>query len=286
MSTDTVSADSAISVDPLLAMPRFRLSRGRLVQLALPLLVGILFLVLWETLVRVEQIPVYVLPGPLRVAGRLVEDWGTLSASLLVTIRVTVLALLAAVIGGGGLAILFAQSKWIEASFFPYAVILQVTPIVAIAPLILIYIRDTEIALLFCAWLVAFFPVLSNTTLGLNSVDHNFIDLMQMYRAKRWQVLWYLRLPGALPYFLGGLKIAGGLSLIGAVVAEFTAGTAAAGSGLAYRILESGYRLDIPRMYAGLALLSVTGVLIFTLLSFLSWLLLRKWHESAARRER
>ncbi len=281
MSTDTMAA-----ADPLLAIPKFRLGWSRALQLALPLLVGIVFLVGWETMVRVEEIPVYVLPGPLRIATRLVADWGTLSASLLVTIRVTLLALLAAVIGGGGLAILFAQSKWIEASFFPYAVILQVTPIVAIAPLILIYIRDTELALLFCAWLVAFFPVLSNTTLGLNSVDNNFIDLMQMYRAKRWQVLWYLRLPGALPYFLGGLKIAGGLSLIGAVVAEFTAGTAAAGSGLAYRILESGYRLDIPRMYAGLALLSMTGVLIFTLLSGLSWLLLHKWHESAARRER
>lgn len=286
MSTNTALSEPSVALDPILAMPKFRLGWGRVLQLALPLLVGIVFLVGWETMVRVEEIPVYVLPGPIRIASRLVSDWSTLSASLLVTIRVTVLALLAAVIGGGGLAILFAQSKWIEASFFPYAVILQVTPIVAIAPLILIYIRDTELALLFCAWLVAFFPVLSNTTLGLNSVDHNFIDLMQMYRAKRWQVLWYLRLPGALPYFLGGLKIAGGLSLIGAVVAEFTAGTATAGSGLAYRILESGYRLDIPRMYAGLALLSMTGVLIFTLLSGLSWLLLHKWHESAAKRER
>ena len=269
-----------------IAPPRVRIGWGRVLQLALPILVGIAFLAGWEALVRIEQIPVYVLPGPIRIAEKLGTDWGTLSASLLVTLRVTVLALLAAVVGGGGLAILFAQSKWIEASFFPYAVILQVTPIVAIAPLILIYVRDTELALLLCAWLVAFFPVLSNTTLGLNSVDHNFIDLMQIYRARRWQVLWYLRLPGALPYFLGGLKIAGGLSLIGAVVAEFTAGTAAAGSGLAYRILESGYRLDIPRMYAGLALLSASGVLIFALLSGLSWLLLHKWHESATRRER
>jgi NitT/TauT family transport system permease protein len=259
---------------------------GRALAVALPVMVGFCFLAGWEILVRVEHLPVYVLPGPLRVFTNLAENWGTLFRSLLVTLEVTFMALLAAVIGGGGLAILFAQSKWIEASFFPYAVILQVTPIVAIAPLILIYVHNTQLALLLCAWLVAFFPILSNTTLGLNSVDHNFIDLMQLYKARRGQVLWYLRLPGAMPYFLGGLRIAGGLSLIGAVVAEFTAGTSSAGSGLAYRILESGYRLDIPRMYAALALLSVTGVLIFGAFSLLSWAVLHKWHESATHRER
>ena len=248
-------------------------------------MVGVGFLVAWEVFVRVEHMPVYILPGPIRIAARMAEDWGTLSDSLMVTLAVTFSALAAAIIGGGGLAILFAQSKWIEASLFPYAVILQVTPIVAIAPLILIYVRNTELALLICAWIVAFFPILSNTTLGLNSVDPNFLDLMQLYRAKRWQVLWFLRLPGAMPYFMGGLKIAGGLSLIGAVVAEFTAGTATAGTGLAYRILESSYRLDIPRMYAGLVLLSLTGVLIFAAFSLLSWLVLHRWHESAARRE-
>ena len=213
------------------------------------------------------------------------QDWGTLSGSLLVTLQVTALALLAAILGGGGLAILFAQSRLLAASLFPYAVILQVTPIVAIAPLILIYVRDTQVALLICAWLVAFFPILSNTTLGLNSVDANMADLMQLYRAGRLQQLWYLRLPAAMPYFLGGLRIAGGLSLIGAVVAEFTAGTATAGTGLAYRILESGYRLDIPRMYAALVLLSLSGILIYGLTSLLSWAVLHRWHESALRRE-
>ena len=257
----------------------------RVVMALLPFLVGLAVLAAWEAVVRIDAIPVYVLPGPLRIAGKLVEDWSTLSGSLLVTLEVTLMALAAAIIGGGGLAILFAQSKWIEASLFPYAVIMQVTPIVAIAPLILIYIRNTQMALLTCAWLVAFFPILSNTTLGLNSVDHNFLDLMQLYRARRFQVLWHLRLPGAMPYFLGGVRIAGGLSLIGAVVAEFTAGTASAGSGLAYRILESGYRLDIARMYAALVLLSVTGIVIFAALSLLSWALLHRWHESAARRE-
>jgi NitT/TauT family transport system permease protein len=259
---------------------------GHLVRWAAPLLVGIVFLGGWELVVRLNDIPVYILPGPFRIASKLVEDWGTLSGSLLVTLEITFGALIVAVIGGGGLAVLFAQSKWVERSLYPYAVILQVTPIIAIAPLILIYVRSTEAALLICAWIVAFFPILSNTTLGLNSVDHNFIDLMHLYRARRFQVLWLLRLPAAMPYFLGGLRIAGGLSLIGAVVAEFAAGTAGSGSGLAYRILESGYRLDIARMYAGLVLLSLAGILIFAAFSLLSWLVLHKWHESAARRER
>ena len=261
-------------------------SAARVLRLCLPFLVGVVVLAVWEALVRVEHVPVYILPGPLRIAQAMVQDWDTLSDSLLVTLQVTFLALALAIIVGGGLAILFAQSKWIEASFFPYAVILQVTPVVAIAPLILIYVKNTEAALLVCAWIVAFFPVLSNTTLGLNSVDPNFLDLMRLYRARRFQVLWYLRLPGAMPYFFAGLKIAGGLSLIGAVVAEFTAGTASGGSGLAYRILESSYRLDIPRMYAALVLLSVTGVVIFMVFSLLGHLALRRWHESAAGRER
>jgi NitT/TauT family transport system permease protein len=165
-------------------------------------------------------------------------------------------------------------------------VILQVTPIISIAPLILIYVDNVYLALLICAWIVAFFPILSNTTLGLSSADHNLVDLFQLYGANRWQMLWHLRLPSAMPYFLGGLKIAGGLSLIGAIVAEFAAGTAGAGSGLAYRILEAGYRLNIPRMFAAVILISITGVIIFMAFSLLSHLVLRRWHESAVRRER
>jgi NitT/TauT family transport system permease protein len=191
-----------------------------------------------------------------------------------------------ATVGGVTLAILFTTSKWVEISFFPFAVILQVTPIISIAPLILIYVDNVYLALLICAWIVAFFPILSNTTLGLNSADHNLVDLFQLYGANRWQTLLYLRLPSAMPYFLGGLKIAGGLSLIGAIVAEFAAGTAGTGSGLAYRILEAGYRLNIPRMFAAVILISLTGIIIFMAFSLLSHLLLRKWHESAVRRER
>lgn len=252
---------------------------------ALPALVFALFVGGWQWIVSANEIPHYILPGPGLVGQTLVADFATLAPSWGVTLSITAMALALAVIFGGGLAILFTQSKWVEMSFFPYAVVLQVTPIIAIAPLIFIYVDSKLAGLLICAWLVAFFPVLSNTTLGLNSADHNLRDLMTIYGATRWQRLRHLHLPAALPYFLGGLRIAGGLSLIGAVVAEFVAGSGGIGSGLAFRILEASYRLNMPRLFAALVLIVVTGVAIYLALSWLSWLLLHKWHESAVRRE-
>lgn len=254
-------------------------------KVAAPVVVGLLVLGLWEYVVWHGAIPPYILPGPWLILKTLVADWETLSSSLWITLEITGLALAAAIIVGGLLAILFAQSKWLEFSLFPYAIVLQVTPIVAIAPLIIIWVNDTLLSLLICAWIVAFFPILSNTILGLNSADHNLVDLFKLYGASRWQTLRYLRLPAALPYFLGGLRISGGLALIGAVVAEFVAGTGGTASGLAFRILEAGYQLKIPRMFAALALVSLTGIAIFLALSLVSHLLLQRWHESAMDRE-
>jgi NitT/TauT family transport system permease protein len=250
-----------------------------------PTLILIVGLAAWEIAVRVGQVPVYILPGPLVIVQTLVRDWTMLYPSLVVTVLITVGALTAATVIGVAIAVLFAQSKWVELSFFPYAVILQVTPIVAIAPLIIIWVKDTATALLICAWIVSFFPIVSNTTLGLNSTDHNLLNLLQLYGASRRQVFWYLRLPSALPYFLGGLRISGGLALIGAVVAEFVAGSGGIQSGLAYRILEAGYQLQIPRMFAALFMITGTGILIFIVLTFVTHLALRRWHESAVRRE-
>ncbi|WP_296325972.1 ABC transporter permease [Reyranella sp.] len=250
-------------------------------RIVAPFLTGVLLLALWEGLVRAMAIPPYILPGPLLVAKTLISDWGTLWPALLVTLRITLEALLAAVVVGILLALLFSLSRWIELSLFPYAIILQVTPIVAIAPLIIAWVDDVNVSLLICAWLVAFFPILSNTVLGLRSVDRNLLDLFGLYGSSRWRMLVDLRLPAALPYFLGGLRISGGLALIGAVVAEFVAGSGGRESGLAYRILESGYQLKIPRMFAALVLISATGIAIYLLLSLLSHLLLRRWHESA-----
>ncbi len=250
-----------------------------------PVLMGLFMLALWEGLVRAMAIPPYILPGPILVAQTLVSDWGTLWPALLVTLSITLQALVAAVVVGVLLALLFSLSRWIELSLFPYAIILQVTPIVAIAPLIIAWVDDVSTSLLICAWLVAFFPILSNTVLGLRSVDRNLLDLFDLYGASRLRTLIELRLPAALPYFLGGLRISGGLALIGAVVAEFVAGSGGRASGLAYRILESGYQLKIPRMFAALVLISVAGIAIYLLLSLLSHLLLRRWHESALSEE-
>ncbi len=256
----------------------------RVLRVALPVIVAVAGTALWEAVVRIYDIQPYVLPSPLAIIHTLVADWGVLAQSLATTLLTTLEGFAAASIGGIALALLFNQSKWLEYSLFPYAVILQVTPVIAIAPLLLIYLPQ-QTAVIVCAWIVAFFPVLSNTTLGLNSVDRNLAGLFQLYGASRWQTLRYLRLPAALPYILGGLRIGGGLSLIGAVVAEIAAGTAGAGSGLAYRIAESGYRLNIPRMFAALLLLSLAGIVIYALLALVSHLLLRRWHESALGKE-
>jgi NitT/TauT family transport system permease protein len=262
--------------------PRYR--PEDVMRVLLPLAALVLGLLLWDLIVRLREIPPHILPGPALVLRTLVADWGLLSDSLLVTLLTTLQAFALAAVGGVGLAILFNQMRLVEYSLFPYAIILQVTPIVAIAPLLLVWLQQ-DTAVLVCAWIVAFFPVLANTTLGLNSVDHNLADLFRLYGASRAQVLWRLKLPAALPHILGGLKIAGGLSLIGAVVAEMAAGAAGAGSGLAYRISESGYRLNIPRMFAALVLLSVAGIVIYFSLALLSHLMLRRWHESAVARE-
>jgi NitT/TauT family transport system permease protein len=254
---------------------------NRTARILAPLIVGAIILCAWEATVRIEEIPRYILPGPILIAETLWRDGPSLFGSLLVTLRITLVALAAAVILGGAIAVLFAQWRFLEISFFPYAVILQVTPIVSIAPLIIIWVNDTFTSLLICAWIVAFFPIVANTTLGLNSADRNLVALFQLYGASRWQALHYLRIPSALPLFLVGVRISGGLALIGAVVAEFVAGTGGTATGLASRILEAGYRLEIPRLFAALFLLSLTGILIFAALSWLSNALLRRWHESA-----
>ena len=252
----------------------------------LPIAIMVLAIFLWDRIVVWNEIPHYILPRPVNVLEAFVEDWRLLLSSLLTTLRITGLSLLLAVVGGVGLAVLFAQSKWVEMSFFPFAIVLQVTPIVAIFPLINIYVDNQTAKLLLCAWIVAFFPILSNTTLGLNSVDRNLRDLFKLNGATRWQELWHLRLPAAMPYFLGGLKIAGGLALIGAVVAEFVAGSSGQSSGLASRIIEAGYRLKTARLFAALILISFTGIVIFMATTWISHMVLRRWHESALKQER
>lgn len=269
--------------DPPRAEDAARPWRDRFARFGLPVAALALGCAVWELLVWVYAIPPYALPAPSAIAATLVEDRALLFGSLLATLVTTAQGFALAVLGGAGLAILFSQSRLLENMLYPYAVILQVTPVVAIAPLLLIYLPQ-PLAVLACAWIVAFFPMLANTTLGLHSVDHNLDDLFSLYGASRLQRLVRLQIPAALPMMLAGARIAGGLSLIGAVVAEIAAGSAGAGSGLAFRIAESGYRLNVPRMFAALLLLSAAGIAIFAALSFVSWLILRRWHESALAR--
>jgi NitT/TauT family transport system permease protein len=259
---------------------------SRVARIVVPVIIGIVFLGVWEFLFHWLEVPKFVLPPPSKILDALLTDYATLGASMWNTLQITIAAFFVALVFGVTGAILFTQSRLFEISLFPYAVVLQVTPIVSIAPFILIWVGldHTERALLILATIVAFFPILSNTTLGMKSVDHNLLNLFDLYHASRWQRLRYLQLPSAMPYLLGGMKISGGLALIGTVVAEFVAGSGT-GTGLAWRIIESSNRLNIPRMFAALLLLSSLGVIIFFGLSAVETLLLRKWHESAVGRE-
>jgi NitT/TauT family transport system permease protein len=258
-----------------------------LLRYATPVILGIAVLALWQFIVGHFDVPPFVLPAPSAIAAALSDNFSSLMASLWTTLRVTLEAFALAIIGGVALAIVFSQNRQIENALYPYAVALQVTPVVAIAPLILIWVgfERINLVLVIVAFIVAFFPILSNTTLGLRSTDRNLIDLFRLYGASRWQILWRLQLPSALPYLLGAMKISGGLALIGAVVAEFVAGSGTA-SGLAWRIVEAGNRLEIAKMFAALGLLAALGIATFSVLSLVEWALLHRWHESALKKER
>ena len=251
-----------------------------------PLITGLLGLILWEGLVRALGIKPFVLPGPMAIGSALIADAGPLLDASLLTLTITLEAFCLATILGLGFAIAFTRSALLRAALYPYAVILQVTPIVSIAPLVIIWvgIDNVTTALLILATIVAFFPILSNGVLGFSSIDPNLRDLMRLYGASGVKIFWQLELPAALPQILAGLKIAGGLALIGAVVAEFVAGSGGS-TGLAWRIIESGNRLQIPSMFAALVLLSAMGIAIFSALSALEHYLLKDWHESAFRPE-
>jgi NitT/TauT family transport system permease protein len=247
----------------------------------LPILVGIVVLAVWEGLVRALDVPRFILPSPSLIAVALVDNLPSLLAALWETLKMTLLAFAASFLGGLALAILFVQSRLIERSLLPYAVVLQVTPIVAIAPLVVIWVgtEHVERAVFILATIVAFFPILSNATLGLRSVDPGLTDLFRLYRATGRQRLWLLQLPSALPALLAGARISAGLALIGAVVAEFVAGSGEA-TGLAWRLSEASHRLEIPRVFAALLLLSLTGLALNALVASIERRLLRHWHPA------
>src|SRR5216683_6900010 len=251
-------------------------------SIAAPLMVGLVMVAVWEVACRTFHVPVFLFPKPSDIAATLGKEWPSLLAALGMTLRVALQAFIAAIVIGTLIAFAFVQSRAIEKSLFPYAVLLQVTPIVAIAPLIIILVKNTQVALTVCATVVALFPIISNTTLGLRSVDPGLVNLFRMNRAGRLQTLWRLRIPSALPFFFGGLRISSGLALIGAVVAEFVAGTGGRSAGLAYQIMLAGFQLNIPRLFAALFLIAATGVALFAITVWASKLALGPWHESEA----
>ena len=254
--------------------------RPNVQRVVFPALVAVILLGLWQWLVVAFEIPPFLVPSPVRVAQVMVTDAGLVFGALYVTLKITLLAFVCSTVLGVLIAFTFVQSRLIETALFPYAVLLQVTPIVAIAPLIIIWFKDPTLSLVICATIVALFPMIANTTLGLRSVNPGLMSYFKLNRATRWQTLIRLRIPSALPYFFGGLRISSGLALIGAVVAEFVAGTGGTGTGLAYQILQAGYQLNIPRMFAALVLITVTGVLLFMVMAVLSKWALGGWHDS------
>jgi NitT/TauT family transport system permease protein len=259
-------------------------SRSSLLTYLAPFAVCLLLLAAWEAIVRIKEIPPYQLAAPSLIAKTIVNHWPTLAAAWLVTLKTMLVALAAAAVGGVALAALFASSRILEASLFPYAVMLQVTPLIAIAPFIVLWIgyepERVWLTQLICAWIVAFFPILSNTAVGLRGADAGLSDLFDLYGATRWQKLRWLLAPTALPYFLAGLRISANLALVGAVVAEFVIGPTVDNPGLATTILESQLRSDTPTMFAALTLVSLTGIATYLATQLLSRALLGGWHAS------
>ena len=261
-------------------------SDDALVRTAAPIVVGIVLLAAWEIVCRLGHIPTFLFPKPSEIAASLVTQWPVLLRALVSTLIVTLEAFAIAVVAGTLIAFIFVQSKLLEISLFPYAVLAQVTPIVAVAPLIIVLVKNTALSLTICATVIAIFPIISNTTIGLRSVDPGLLSYFRMNKASRFEILLRLRIPSALPYFLAGMRISSGLALIGAVVAEFVAGTGGRSAGLAYQILQAGFQLDIPLMFASLLLIAVTGVVLYLLMVALTKALLGNWHESAVVEER
>lgn len=260
--------------------PSTTASREHVRRLLYPAIVAAALLATWQALVVGFELPPYLVPSPALVARTLVADRVALAMALLTTVKVTVLAFVVATLIGVLISFAFVQSRSMETALFPYAVLLQVTPIVAVAPLIIIWIKDPIASMVLCAALVALFPVIANTTLGLRSVDPDLQSYFRLNHATRTQTLVRLRIPSALPYFFGGLRISSGLALIGAVVAEFVAGTGGASAGLAFQIMQSGFQLNIARMFAALLLISITGVALFAGMAWLSRAALGSWHSS------
>jgi NitT/TauT family transport system permease protein len=251
---------------------------NRLVNLLAPIALVVLLLGGWEAACRLAHVPAYFLPAPSAIIAALATDAPALLGSAWNTLAMALLALAAASLFACSLALAVALGPVVERAVRPLAVVLQVTPIVAVAPLVVIWagIDHPERAIVALAAVVAFFPIFSGAVTGLRAADPDLERLLDLYGATRGQRLWRLRLPSAVPYLLEGHRVAAGQAVIGAVVAEFVAGSGGA-QGLAWRILEAGNRLQTARMFAALVVLGVLGAVLHAILDRLERAGLRRW---------
>ncbi|MBU2774848.1 ABC transporter permease [Acidithiobacillus ferrooxidans] len=246
------------------------------------IVLGIFVLGVWQIAVQLLHVPKYLFPSPFDIVNALGEHGRGMLIDLGVTIEIALCGFALAVVLGGAIAVMMVLSKRIENAVFPYVIIVQVTPIVALAPLIVLLMKNTFWSLVFISLLISIFPIVSNTTLGLKSVPEGLVSVFGLYNATKVQVMFRLRFMSALPYFLGSLRISSGLALVGAVVGGFVAGSTGGNSGIAYDILQDGYNLEVSQLFASVFLLAVTGIAFFAFISMVNWRVLHRWHESYA----
>ncbi|PRO66429.1 ABC transporter permease [Alkalicoccus urumqiensis] len=255
---------------------------GRVLPPAAAFLIGIL---LWQAVVMITGVPPYILPAPTDIAIAAAENAERLQTAVLSTMLSSVVGFIASVVLGIGAAVLMASSKMVERSLYPYAIILQTIPVVAIAPIIVIWFGSGLNAIMMIAFIIAFFPMVSNTLIGLNATEKNMKDLFHLYNASRWQVMWKLRFPAALPFIIGGMKISCTLAVIGAIVGEYIAGGSGGSGGLGYAITVAASRLQTPYLFTLGLSASVFGIVFFLTVNYFSSRLLRSWHDSELKQD-
>ena len=250
-----------------------------------PMIAFVLLVAVWEIVVDIFKIPHYLLPGPILVAQTAITRWGDLVTAVNTTFFAALAGLALSIFVGITGSLVMSQSRVLERSLYPYAVILQTIPIIAIAPLVVIWLGAGTPAVIVISFLISLFPMISNTSAGLTSTDHNLLNMFDLYNANWWQRIVKLKLPFALPYIMTGLRTSSGLAIIGAIVGEFVGGIAGQRGGLGYVLTAAAIRLDMGYLFAAAFSSAMLGISIFIVVSFIQNLTLRHWHESAVTRE-
>jgi NitT/TauT family transport system permease protein len=256
---------------------------GRALREAAPVVVvALLAIGLWYLLsATVYKGKGYLLPAPQEVGAAVLENAGVLALATLATLKEATLGYALAILLGIALAAVLSQSRLLERSIYPYAVLLQTVPVVAIAPLIVLWFGYNEFSVVVISFIMSLFPIVNNTLLGLRSTSGNLIELFALHRASRLVGFWKLRLPSALPHIIAGLRISAGLSVIGAIVGEFIIGSGNAQGGLGVQIVFAQGRMYTALLFAEVIAATLLGFLFFALVSAVGTRLLKHWHESA-----